>query len=478
MRNSKKDRIESAIAEMISSGIVKPGQKVPSLRKTSQLYNVSVTPVAEAYKELEKLGILQGRPKSGYVVVSNDLSALSFLGKGAGGSKSASATNAADSSYLPSGDYLYNFDRPSIAPGLFSGADAAYHISRNLKLFPNLVDIEPAGYDDHALTDALSKFMLSYNLVCHSDDIAICDNDILSAFQMTLQCCTEPGDTIILTSPCAKIHIQAAAARGHRILCVHSYPGTGIDLDELEHCLITNPEAKCLLLSTCNQFPAGSRMPDEAKERLATICCMHQLTVIEDDCFGHLNFDGKRPKPLKGYAPDNVIYLSSLTSALLPGLRLNWACPGKYKAAFLRCRNQAAAAPVALLQNGIASMINSRQFRKKLDALNQKLSEELSVVMNALFRSFPEHTAISMPKGGIGIWVQLPRNMNAERLKEEARLDGIYIATGDEFSACGGYADCFAINFSVIAANPEMLKGVLRLGEIASRLCEEEFPHV
>ena len=475
MRNIKKDRIEFAIAEMISSGIVKPGQKVPSLRKTSQLYNVSVTPVAEAYKELERLGILQGKPKSGYIVVTDDLSALSLLDKNqdhtdASGSRTVSSTY----DYPSANGYPYNFASPCIAPGLFPGADAAYHISRSLKLFPNLVDIEPSGYDDRTLADALSKFMLSYNLICHGNDVVICDNDILDTFKMTLQCCTEPGDTIILTSPCAKIHINAAEARGLRILSVRTYPGTGIDLDELERCLATYPEAKCLLLSTCNQFPTGSRMPDETKERLAMIARLHQLAVIEDDCFGHLNFDGKRPKPLKSFSPENVIYLSSLTSALLPGIRLNWACPGKYKASFLHLRNRASAAPMALLQNGLASMLNSRQFRKKLDTLNQKLGESLSVVMDTLFRSFPESTAVSMPKGGIGIWVQLPRNMNAERLKTLALKDGIYINTGDEFSACGGCTDCFSINFSAIAANPELLKGIVRLGELAHMLYADE----
>jgi len=479
MHNSKKDKIEAAIAEMISTGIVKPGQKVPSLRKTSQLYNVSVTPVAEAYKELEQLGILQGRPKSGYVVITDDLSPLDSLERG---SEDGTPSPADHSEDLCEFSYVnrcqYCFDRPSIAPGLFSGADAAYHISRNLKLFPNLVDIEPGSYDDHALTEALSRFMLSYNLVCHSDDIVICSNEMPGPFSMALECCTQPGDTIILTSPCAKIHIEAARARGHQVLCVHSYPGTGIDLDELNRCILGNPGVKCLLLTACNQGPMGSRMPDEAKERLASICCKHQITIVEDDCFGHLNYDGKRPKPLKSFAPDNVIYLSSLTKALLPGIRLNWACPGKHKAAFLRCRNRADAAPAALLQNGIASLLNSRQFRKKLDALNQKLGDELSVIMDVLFRNFPEHTAVSMPKGGIGIWVQLPHNMSALRLQEKAAENGIRIAIGNEFSSCGGYADCFSINFSTIAANPEMLDGLLKLGDIAKMLYEEDAKNV
>lgn len=473
MHNSKKNKIEAAIAEMISSGIVKPGQKIPSLRKASQLFNVSVTPVTEAYKELEQLGILQGMPKSGYVVVTDDLSALESLGGVQDFGNSMTVSREAIRPE-PQVRCTYDFARPTIASGLFSGADAAYHISRSLKLFPNLVDIAPDDYEDRSLTEALSKFMLSYNLVCQSEEIVICSNDTPSTFTMALECCTQPGDAIILASPCAKIHIETAKARGLRILCVHSYPGVGIDPDELNRCLLANPGTKCLMLTACNQGPYGSRMPEETKERIASICRMNQLTIIEDDCFGHLNYDGKRPKPLKCYAPDNVIYLSSLTDALLPGIRLNWVCPGKHKTAFLRSRARVSAVPIALLQNGIASLINSRQFGKKLEALNQTLGDVLPGVMDTLYRCFPERTLIPMPKGGISIWLQLPNRMSASRLKERALSKGIRITTGNELSACGDFPDCICINFSTIAANPDMRRGLELLGEVACRLYESE----
>ena len=56
------------ISELIEHGTLRPGERVPSVRKCSEQQNVSIATVMQAYRLLEDQGIIEGRPQSGYYV--------------------------------------------------------------------------------------------------------------------------------------------------------------------------------------------------------------------------------------------------------------------------------------------------------------------------------------------------------------------------------------------------------------------------
>src|SRR3546814_19070880 len=62
------EKFADDIAELIRSGVLGPGQRVPSVRYASQTYGVSPSTVFQAYYLLERRGLIRARPRSGYFV--------------------------------------------------------------------------------------------------------------------------------------------------------------------------------------------------------------------------------------------------------------------------------------------------------------------------------------------------------------------------------------------------------------------------
>ena len=107
-------------------------------------------------------------------------------------------------------------------------------------------------------------------------------------------------------------------------------PRTGLDLDSLGRALDAH-DVKALIVTPNFQNPTGAVMPDEHKAAVGKMARRHKVTIIEDDIYGDLHFGDRRPAPLAAAAPDaDVIYCSSFSKNLAPGLRIGWLLPGKH----------------------------------------------------------------------------------------------------------------------------------------------------
>ena len=474
---NKRECIEAAIANMIAEHIVEVGKCVPSIRRMSKLYSFSATPVIEAYKDLERLGILEGRPKSSFVVVSDDLSRLPAELRPAERPESAAPEPQGTDEPMnnpfryddSAADCSYDFRRVSIAP-LVPSEEMALYISRNLKLYPDMISISPRGCDDPLLVDGISRYMLSCKCIISKKEICITNNSLAMPLILSLQACGCRNRSVILTAPCAKSHIYAASMLGCKIIYIRSTVDGGIDLDSLERALQQNPDVAALLISPNYQAPSGVQMSDAAKQRMLEMCACSDIAIIEDDSNGDLYFKGKRPQPVKSLAPGRTVYISSFSNTLAPGLQIHWVCPGRYLERFRRFRDDIQATPPVFLQNGFGIYLQSKQFHKHLDYVRSTLSSAVSLTRDTVYNTFPPKTHVSNPGGGYNIWVCLPPEADVQSFRDAALEHDIYVPLGSEF---GVDDSCFTINCSIIARSPKKLEGIKLLGALASKLAEK-----
>lgn len=461
---------------MISENIIKAGECVPSIRKMSKLYNVSATPVIEAYKNLERLGILESHPKSRFVVACDDIASLPSsltLSEYLDNPAQLMDETVPESPFrqLQSEVCLnYCFSKPSIYSELIPGEEIVQFISRHLKTYPQLIDVDPHGYDDKLLVEAISKWMLQYKCIINEKEIVIVNNNITTPLILALQSSCRRDQALIIASPCPKSHRYVARLRGHKVVSVRSTPEGGLDLDALERAIDSNPDAACLLVSPCYAGPTGSLMSESAKNKLVDICVKHDIVIIEDDSNGDLCYESDRPSPIKSLAPDRTIYISSFSNSLAPGLQINWACPGKYVKAYRYYRDAISSAPPAMLQAGFGAYTQSKLAKKHLGIIRGKLKDAIELTRNAVHEFFPPNTFVSNPGGGYDIWISLPPGLSAEKLKQEAQKTGISIVTGEECSVEGANLNCFTINCSAVARDRRKLEGIRILGELAHKL--------
>jgi DNA-binding transcriptional MocR family regulator len=201
-----------------------------------------------------------------------------------------------------------------------------------------------------------------------------------------------------------------------------------------------NPVAACILVPNFHN-PLGFLMPDDRKARLVRFLNNQNIPIIEDDIHGELYFGGTRPSTLKAFDRKGlVMYCSSFSKMLVPGLRVGWTLPGRFKEAVQRLKLNHTIAGPSLNQQVVAAFLSEAMFDRHLRKLRSVLKHQVSQVTTAVAGAFPEGTRITAPKGGLMLWLELDSAVdglavfNAARRKRIAIMPGIMCSTTDQYS--------------------------------------------
>src|SRR5205807_10265674 len=118
---------------------------------------------------------------------------------------------------------------------------------------------------------------------------------------LSVRAVTRPGDTVAIASPAYYALLEVLASLDLHVIEVSTHPRHGINLDALE-AVLRGPQPIAALAMVSNYSnPTGSCMTDEAKRRLVELLETHDVPLVEDDVYGDLAFDGRRPKAIKAF---------------------------------------------------------------------------------------------------------------------------------------------------------------------------------
>lgn len=183
------------------------------------------------------------------------------------------------------------------------------------------------------------------------------------------------------------------------------------------------------------------------KKELVELLARYEVPLIEDDIYGDLYFEGTRPKALKAFDREGlVLYCSSCSKTLSPGLRVGWAVPGRYQAKVEQLKwviNQTTATAPQLT---VAAFLSNGGYDRHLRQLRRAYQSQTLRMTQAICDYFPPETRVTHPKGGHVLWVELPAEFDSLELYETALQRQISIAPGIIFSPSGGYNNCFRLN--------------------------------
>jgi DNA-binding transcriptional MocR family regulator len=275
---------------------------------------------------------------------------------------------------------------------------------------------------------------------------------------------------VAIESPAYYALLEVLASLSLRVVEIASHPRHGISLEDLGRTLRAQPIAAVALVSNFSN-PSGSCMTDDAKQRLIELLEAHDVPLVEDDVYGELAFEGPRPKAIKAYDRRGlVLYCSSYSKTLSPGLRIGWSIPGRYQNQVellkLVVNQSAASAP----QLAIAAFVESGGFARHIRRVRRMYREQMEATIDAVLRHFPAQTRLTTPRGGHVLWVQLPPGADAMDLYHAAAREGIRLAPGPMFSPSGGYRDFIRLNtgFPWTAGTEQQ---VATLGALAAQGC-------
>lgn len=461
------EQVAAHVAALIERGALRPGDRLPSVRRMARERRVSVATVLAAYEKLENGGLVEARPKSGHFVrrpmaappdpPRRPRLALSPTKV----SVSAGVAALVESMRHPQ---VVPFGAAMIAPELLP----IRALNRILASLAREVSTAGALYDPPpglaALRRQLAKRSVSWGLSLAEDDF-MTTNGAMEALHLALRATTRAGDAIAIASPTYFGLLQLAEEMGLKVIEVPSLPSTGLDLDALELVLAQTP-VKAVLAVTSFDNPLGALMSVANKEKLVRLVERHDLPLIEDDIYGDLAFDGSRPPPAKAFdRRGSVIYASSISKTMAAGYRIGWVAGGRYQATLERLKFSQSVSVPTLLQMTVAEYLAGGSYERHIRQLRERLRQQVERYRAEIALAFPPGTRVSEPRGGFVLWIDLPGGTSALELQQRALGRGIAIAPGPIFSARPRFGSSIRISCGA-PWSLRMGKAIATLGEL------------
>ncbi len=241
-----------------------------------------------------------------------------------------------------------------------------------------------------------------------------------------------PGDVIALESPSYLGAISAFSSYLPEYVSVET-DDDGIVPASLERVLDSTP-VKFIYLVTTFQNPTGRTLSVERRREVAAIIKAKNALVIEDDPYGDLRYRGQPVPPLQTFAPENVVYVSTLSKVFAPGLRLGFCVAPPLIREWLYRAKQGADLHTntyaqALATEFICGGFIERQVPKIIDLYRPRQEAMLA----ALERHLPSDFRWIEPDGGMFIWVEGPPDVDAEQIYWRAVEQKVAFVPGKYF---------------------------------------------
>ncbi|TKC99969.1 PLP-dependent aminotransferase family protein [Polyangium fumosum] len=431
------ERVAAHIEELIERGTLRPGDRIPSVRRLARQQGVSIATVLQAYLELENRGVIEARPQSGHYVRAR----RAPLPPEPRAARACTTTSRPSIGTLVA--RLYGAGRdPSIVPLGAGFLDPELlpteRLNRSLSLIARSAGGAGVGYDLPpglvALRRQIARRSIEWGCALSTDDI-VTTVGAAEALHLCLRAATRPGDTVAVESPAYYGLLRLLASLHMRVIEIPSHPRTGLDLSALAEAMGRHRIRAVMAIPNFNN-PLGSLMPDEAKEELVEMLGRREIPLIEDDIYGDLHFGDERPRPAKAFDKRGLVMLcSSFSKTVAPGYRVGWAAPGIFREEVEHLKFAQSVATATLPQMAVADFLDNGGYDHHLRALRRKLAAQVERVSEAVAEHFPPGTRISRPAGGFLLWVELPPGTSALLLFERALARGIAIAPGPLFSA-------------------------------------------
>jgi len=280
------------------------------------------------------------------------------------------------------------------------------------------------------------------------------------------------GDYVVVESPTYLGALQAWNAYGAQYISVPS-DENGMIMDKLEEALRIGP--KFIYILPNFQNPSGSTLSLERRQRLVLLADQYGVPIVEDDPYGQLRYDGEHIPSVatldSRYRNDNdgeytgsVIYLSTFSKLLAPGLRLAWVIAPPQVIRKLVMTKQAADLHTSTFNQHVAYEVAKGGFLDEhVKVIRATYKERRDVMIEMMEEMFPAGVSWTKPLGGMFLWGVLPENVDAAEVLKVAVERKVAFVPGGSFHPNGGGANTMRLNFSF--SNPDNIReGITRLG--------------
>lgn len=217
--------------------------------------------------------------------------------------------------------------------------------------------------------------------------------------------------------------------------------------------------------------PTGETLTLSERKRVLATAAAANAVVIEDGAYSALRYDGEEQPSLLaidceaegGIDNSRVIYCGTFSKTLSPGLRVGWITAAAPLIDKLVLVKQASDLHSATLNQMALTYVAETMFDAQVALVRQAYRTRRDAMLASLERHMPAGYKWNKPEGGMFVWMEGPKGLDARKLLDRAVMhDRVAFVPGQAFYADGSGAETMRLSFSL--AEPAVIdEGVQRL---------------
>jgi len=429
-------QIRTKLREMILSGLLPPGSRLPPSRELARQLGVNRSTVVNAYRALWSEGLVEGRAGGGTVIArpqdgrSRSVpQPVPLLWEELFTERVPPPGHWTDQAMPKVEGDVIRFDWGSPPPDLFPLETMREVATQVLDQGP-----DPLRYGPAEGVPVLRE-LIAQRLRLAGMDIAPSQVLILTGSEqgiyMVAQALLRPGDGVVVEAP-----TYPGALRTFRSLGAQLHPvpldKEGMRLDVLEG-VLAYQRPKLIYTVPTFQNPTGITMSLDRRRGLLELAWRYRVPILEDDPYSDLRYEGQHIPLIQALDRRNyVIYLSTFSKWLFPGLRVGWMVAPRGVASRLVGIKRS----LDLCTSPLSQFIVFELIRRGVDHLDRILRiyrARRDALLSALDRHCRGFMEWGRPQGGFFVWCTLREGIQMEALQEEALRAGVAFISGKPF---------------------------------------------
>ena len=469
-------QLVSHISELIDSGALEPGEKLPPTRALAADAAINHLTAVRVYRRLAELG---------YVTAA--------VGRGTFVRQRRSATATPPPGVMQSDDWQLGM----LAHRPISYADEMLRDSLHASLAQDAIPLG-SGFPDPRLSPSaelaeiaaqiaredpvavtgylqvegllelrehLADYGREVGYATSADEIII-TNGARQGIDLVARAILSPGDVAVIESPTFAGMLGSLQATGARVLplCVDA---GGVDIDALER-ILARHEIKLVALQSSCQNPTGADLSAERRARLLELARTRGFFVLEDGVYATMRYDGPPLPRLRADAPSHVIYLDSLSKTIGGGLRVGWmAASGPLRRRLVQLKLDSDIHTAALPQHLAARYMRGDRHDELLAEIVPVYRRRRDSLLRALDKHLGFDATWTVPGGGHHVWVTLNEPVDERALYSEAFRAGVTFLPGGAVQAEKTSRTSMRLSFGLV--EPEVHDEAVRRLAVALR---------
>jgi 2-aminoadipate transaminase len=285
----------------------------------------------------------------------------------------------------------------------------------------------------------------------------------------------DPGDVVVAEAPTYPGAVPTFCAYEADVVQV-TMDRDGMRIDELESTLaeLEGSGRRPKFIYTVPNFhnPAGVTMSVERRRELVRIASERELLVLEDNPYGLLRYEGTPLPTLRSLDDEFVIYASTFSKILSPGVRLGWAvAPAPVLHKMNIGKQGADLCSSSICQYFVGAYFDAGPWQDYLRSLIEIYRRRRDVMLDALAEHFPRESEWTHPEGGLFLWATLPDYIDTTDLLARALEEHVAFVPGRAAFVDGRGGSSMRLNFSGVSED-DIREGIRRIGEVVREQVE------